>query len=251
MNSEENWVVYPCNIKGEFAMITTNIGLGPDAVFENLPWAVWVKASFEPAPGGPFEPRAGDDLMEVEDWFEERISRRGGLMVGRLTAAGRRELFAYSATDDGLALQEELDSRFGALEFEVRARHDPAWEIYRSFLYPEPIDFQRIRNQQVVRILSEHGDDASAIRWLDHVAAFADPDMRARFKGEIEGEGFEVSFEDEDEDGDYRFRLGFRGESTVELITVDRLTVDLFRRVEELGGVYDGWGCPVVSSADQ
>jgi uncharacterized protein (TIGR01619 family) len=245
--SEERWEVYPGQVADEFAMFAVNLAPHPDAPFDNLRWLNIVRLGFEPLASGMPSEEMNDLLYEVEDILSDRAGTRGGIQVGRLTVQGRRELFFYSATNDAELVLSELQEEFGeVLNVDTIGQLDAEWSVYFEFLYPKPLDFQRIHNQHVARLLAEHGDDCSISRQIDHVAFFADEANRRTFAREIVEQGFSIEQQSESDDGELRFQLSFTSVGTTDLATIDRLTVPLFVRIGELGGAYDGWGCPVM-----
>lgn len=245
---EEQWEVYPSRLDGEFAMFAVNVGLHDHAPFDNLRWLTIVRIGY----GALGMPTAADNelMIGVEDFLGERASKRGALQVGRLTTAGRRELFFYGATDDSAVFKRELAEEFGDLEVELDtvAQRDPSWELYLDFLYPQPIDFQRISNQRVAHQLAEHGDVASIPRQIDHHALFPDEATRRDFARAVAQRGFTIDEEVEADDGKLRFALVFSSHGPVDLASIDQLTIPLFLEIEEAGGLYAGWGCAVQSA---
>lgn len=243
---EEQWEVYPSRVDDDFAMFAVNLGPHPDAPFDNLRWLNVIRLSFEALPSGMPGSETNQLLYEVEDQLATRAATRGGIQVGRLTVAGRRELFFYSATNDADLVLGELQEEFSDLEIDTIGQLDAEWKVYFEFLYPQPVDFQRIHNQRVVRLLGEHGDIGSIPRQIDHFAYFPDEQSRKTFAREVVDQGYAVEYSEESDEGDLRFGLSFNSHGPVDLATIDRVTIALFLRAEELGGNYDGWGCSVV-----
>jgi regulator of RNase E activity RraB len=147
---------------------------------------------------------------------------------------------------------EELAVLFDDLDVETQSTRDPDWKVYFEFLYPRPIDFQRIHNQQVVHALTDHGDDPRLPRDVDHYAYFPDRASRATFRAELEEQGYRISDQAEVEDApeDHRYRLSFVTHGPVDLQSIDQVTIPLWLRAQELGGHYDGWGCPIAVQQD-
>lgn len=247
---EEQWVIYPGHIGEDFAMFAVNLGPNDDAPFDNLRWLNVVRFNFDALPSGMPDSDTNRFLYEVEERVATRAASRGGVQVGRLTVDGRRELFFYAATDEREIVLRDVHDEFGELDLDVLGQLDPEWKVYRDFLYPQPVDFQRIHNQRVVRLLGEHGDVAEIPRQIDHNAFFPDENSRRKFAREVAQSGFEIEAEKESDEGKLRFGLSFTSFDPVDLATIDQVTVGLFMRAAELGGVYDGWGCAVHSGVD-
>ncbi len=242
---EEQWEVYPSRISDEFAMFAVNLGPQPDAPYDNLRWLNIVRLNFAPLPSGMPSSDTNHLLYEVEDLIATKASARGGIQVGRLTVSGRRELFFYTATNDTELMLRDLSDEFGDLEVDAVSQLDAEWKVYFDFLYPKPVDFQRINNQRIIRLLAEHGDVETVVRQIDHFAFFPDEATRKSFARQLAEGGFAIEHEQESDEGDRRFGLSFSSRGPVDLATIDALTIALFTRIEELGGTYDGWGCGV------
>lgn len=248
---EERWEVYPSKIEDDFAMFAVNLGPEADAPFDNLRWLNIVRLGFEALPSGMPNSETNAFLYELEDFVSEKTSARGGIQVGRLTVGGRRELFFYTATNDADLILRDLNDEFGDLEVEVLANLDAEWNVYFGFLYPQPIDFQRIHNQRVVRLLAEHGDQPEVPRQIDHFAYFPDAESREAFARAVTEDGFEIEAQTEEDEGELRFAISFHSYGPVDLAAIDQATIGLFIRADELGGNYDGWGCPVQKAGDE
>jgi uncharacterized protein (TIGR01619 family) len=250
--TEERWEVYPGALDEKFAMFAIDLGVAEEAPFENLPWLDIVRVRFEPLPNGMPTPETNKKLYAVEDAMAEQLADRGAIAVGRLTTAGRREIFVYSATNDAELIEKELTTQFEELDLQTQATHDPQWKAYFEFLYPNPLDFQRIHNQQVVRTLAAHGDEPQVPRTIDHYAYFPSQESRAAFRDELVEHGYEITEERAVEDGGdgNRYVLSFTSFGPVDLQSIDQVTIPLFVRADQLGGHYDGWGCPVASADD-
>lgn len=249
-NNEEfdaRWEVYPSHLGDDFAMIAVNVSPVDSAPFDNLRWLNIVRLRFDAQKSGMPVSAENERLDAIAAFAAQQVEGRGGVQVGRLTVAGRRELFLYAATNESEVLLAELEREFDGVELETQARLDAQWRVYFDLLYPTPLDFQRIHNQRVVHLLAQNGDNPSIPRRIDHFAFFPDPQTRDRFRAEIIERGFTVDEEDvsEAEEGERRFLLAFHSVGPVDLGSIDQLTIPLFLRADELGGVYDGWGCEV------
>lgn len=125
--------------------------------------------------------------------------------------------------------------------FEIENRPDPAWDVYFSFLYPSPDDLQRISNRRITENLAAHGDNLSEPRLVDHFAYLPDADAAASLRDYLREQNFCVH-EPRIEGG--AVALSFeRFDSPV---SIDDVVIPIARRVQELGGEYDGWGCEVI-----
>lgn len=249
MEIPQQWDAYPTQVQNEFVMIVVNLGLDEVAPLADFPILMWLKVDFEPREGVIMPAEADREFLtaaeeELGRWADESDL----ILAGRLTGAGRREFFVYADTDRSEALRLRLENTFPGRQFDVRASRDEAWQLYREFLYPEPVAMQRIKNQRLVATLKEHDAAIETPRTVKHEAlfhteeaanAFAEHLSRARFS--------EVEVWETDDD---ERPFGVRGAKIhpVDLGSVDQVSIPLFTRIRELGGAYQGWVCPVVES---
>lgn len=243
---QESWEVYPSQLNGTFAMFSVNVAPADDAPFDNLPWINVVRMTgYETAPNGmPASAEVNQELYAIEERLAEMARARGAILVGRLTVAGRRELFFYAASDVAKALVNHAGQAFGDLDFEPLVNEDREWALYLEFLYPEPLDWQRIQNQKVVQILLDGGDDLSRPRKIDHFAYFPDEAARVAFINAL-GDGFTIDGATLDGERELPFALAFHSVGPADLTSIEKVTIPLSVAAQKVGGNYDGWGCEV------
>lgn len=248
MDLPQEWDAYPTQLDKEFVMIVVNLGLDSVAPVSEYPFLIWLKAEFETMPGTilPVESER-DVLNELEEELGKWADEADLALAGRLTGAGRREFFVYADTDRSEELLLRLENSFPQESFDVRGRRDDEWQLYREFLYPEPVAMQRIKNQRLIATLREHDASVEVPRSVTHRAYFHTEEAADDFAKFLDRDGFGALEVFEDEDAEDR-AFGVRGTRThaVDLATVDRIAIPLFVKVRELGGAYDGWECPVV-----
>jgi hypothetical protein len=186
-----------------------------------------------------------DDLIALEEHITAKIIKDGtAIFVGRNTSSGNRDFYFYVGDPAKFKRAAQGAMReFPAYKYETGAREDRDWRTYFEFLYPSGIDLQRIMSRRVRHQLEKHGDNLNNERKIDHFALFPSPEAQTAFLGYIQADGFAV---ESAADGP-----NAKGQFGVEFSRVDQpariaeIVVPLFRKIAELGGVYDGWGCPV------
>jgi hypothetical protein len=197
-----------------------------------------------PRPDGLSSNEEFDELVRVEDSLEEAIANVSDTTyVGRNTSGGNRDFYFYTA--DPKAFAEAIEARMSAhpeYQFEIGSRSDPEWSVYCEFLYPSADDLQRIMNRRVTDNLAAHGDNLSEPRPIDHFAYLPNAVAAANLRGFLGGQDFVI---DEPRVDGGSVVLTFKRSDRPDQI--DDVVVPTARRVQELGGEYDGWGCEVVS----
>jgi hypothetical protein len=186
-----------------------------------------------------------DDLIALEDRVTGKIIQGGAaIFVGRNTSGGNRDFFFYVADpakfeDDARAAMRE----FPAYKYESGTREDPEWQTYFEFLHPSQTELQRILNRRVLGQLQQQGDNANNPRKIDHLALLPNAEAQSAFAGYVRAEGFDTASVLGEPNSDGQFAVAFSRIDQPALI--DEIVEPLFLKATELGGVYDGWGCPV------
>lgn len=250
----EHWNFYESDIDDAPASVMLDMDLVDTAPMADLPWLMAIEVKMcEPDARGLASRGENERLGELEDGLTEFLELTlQARMIGRITHAGTRTFFYHAPSDHGLE-----DGAIGALVSypdyisgsSVEIEHDPAWDYYLNWLYPDPLNEELIRNRQMVMTLYERGDSLGIARPLDHRAHFPDEPSRERFAGEVREHGFEVLARHTGDDEDFPFTLHIRREDRVELDRVDAVVEALFELAEDCEGYYDGWHCKVVKLA--
>jgi len=240
-SAESDWDFYFCNVDGVVSSILVNLGavhcLPTDKHW--LLW-VWVHMRFARDDGLSSDTEA-PMLYEIEDALRRTLSESGTEMVGRITGDGRREMYFYSHSSEGLdTATDRLRQAFPDYLLETGKQHDPDWRQYRDVLYPGDADMQRIQNRRLVDVLEHRGDDHSIARPVDHGLYFRSPADRRSFANAAVNAGFTVHGEsDYDSDGSDRpYFLSLVGANPTSLEHMDGVVVQLLA----LAQTYDARG---------
>jgi hypothetical protein len=240
----QDWDFYSLLVDGEPASIYLDLGLARTAPARDRPHMSYVRVRMQqPRPDGLSSSEEMEALSNLEDALLDSVAQEGvNIYAGRNTSGGNRDFYFYTA--DPVAFAEQVEGLmrcFPDYRFETGARPDPEWEVYFDFLYPSADDLQRILNRRVVGSLQAHGDLASQPRPIDHVAYLPDANAAASLRVYLGELGF-VADDAKVEDG--VVTVGFRRSDRPH--AMDEVVLPIARRVHDLGGVYDGWGCEVV-----
>lgn len=238
-----NWDFYHCRIDDRPASIFIDLDLIQIAPMAALPLMAHARIYMQqPRPDGLSSNEEFEKLCQIDDSILAAINQSVlATYVGRTTSDGTRTYYFYvdevERFDGTIAkvMREHL-----GYNYETGHRDDCEWLIYKDFLFPSPLDRQRMANRHVLDELAEQGDAHHIPREIDHFAYFPGTQTAATFAHWVEKEGF-VGVEIAQHDGQYCV-LFKRVDSVNE---IDSVTIPLFDRATELGGDYDGWGCPV------
>jgi uncharacterized protein (TIGR01619 family) len=241
----DDWDFYPLHVDSEPASIYLDLGLATEAPNRAQPHIAYVRVFMrQPRPDGLSSNEEFDELVRVEDSLEAIIaSGSNTTYTGRNTSSGNRDFYFYTADPEAFA--EAVESKMSAhpeYQFEIGARHDPEWSVYFEFLYPSPDDLQRILNRRVTDNLAAHGDNLSEPRPIDHFAYLPNEAAAANLREFLGKQDFAI---DEPRAESGSVVLSFKRSDRPDQI--NDIVVPIARRVQELGGEYDGWGCEVIN----
>jgi regulator of RNase E activity RraB len=241
----EDWDVYFTSRPPPLRSILVDLGLretAPDAARGTLlrtriPLLV-------PREDGLSDESETESLYAIEDALFQELGRGlGARYVGRCTRAGQREFFYYGRGGARFPVALlSVQMKFPQYQFEAETEDDPDWNIYFEQLYPTEIDLLSIQNRRVTEQLADLGDTLLEPRQVTHSMYFATPHSREQFLKTIAAEGFGISLkETEEPDAEYRYGVDLTRQDRVDLNSIDGLVVDLYLRVVQAGGEYEGW----------
>jgi len=241
----DDWDFYPLLVDSEPASIYLDLGLAGDAPIENQPHMSYVRVFMRHArPDGLSSNDEFEALSGVEDSLTEIFSASDDTTyVGRNTSSGNRDFYFYTA--DPAAFAGSASAAMAGhpqYQFEIGGRPDPDWDVYFGFLYPSPDDLQRILNRRVTEQLADHGDNHSEPRLINHFAYLPNARATAELRDFLAGQDFSV-----DEPRVDGGSVGLRFTRSDRPDNIDDVVVPIARRIREVGGDYDGWGCEVVN----
>jgi len=195
-------------------------------------------------------------LVALEEDLVAIVEERLALYVGRITTGGHRRfhIFTDEASVDWRFRIEGLAERHG-YEIAAALEADPERDGYWTDLYPSADDRRVIEDMSVLGALSQHGDDGSSVRPVEHWSYFDAQNDADRFAAWLVGAGYEVisngPLEPEDEgEVDDRVCVQFTHETAVTLRDITSHTIALQRQAKGHRGEYDGWECVVVRAGD-
>lgn len=240
----EDWDFYPLLVDSEPASIYLDLGVAQAAPVRAQPHMAYVRVLMrQPRHDGLSSNEEFEALSALEDALIKSAVQNGiTKYVGRNTSGGNRDFYFYTADPEAFA-----DSINAAMipglgyQFEIGARLDPDWQTYFNFLYPSADDLQRILNRRVTDNLTGHGDTLSEPRPIDHLAYLPTTDAAACLRNYLGEQGFIV---DAPKIEGGSVALSFKRTDRPD--GIDEVVIPIARRVQELGGEYDGWGCEVV-----
>lgn len=241
----DHWESYSGNRDGEVALILYNAGIG--SVLGQLPEKDCIVFSFhlkEPGPDGLPQSEEGKVIFDMDDAFGALIASSGAHDLGRLSVAGKRDLYIAAGENAellGRALVDEA-GKFGySADFQVG--RGALSEIYFQVLSPTREEQLLLGDQNVLRQLADAGDIATKVRQVDHWAYFPTQEAADAFAAWAVENGYSnvAVAEAAAAAADLPLVVRSSHEGTMLADDISRHTLAQFRRADELGGSYDGW----------
>lgn len=248
----DNWDFYFCRVNDILSSIFVDLGAresAPDPARGHLLW-IWIPFQ-RSRPDGLSSAEEAETLAIMEDEFAQKLERElDAVFVGRITGAGRRELYYYAAAAGEFeSIVSQVSAGYPAYDFDFGEQADATWSQYREVLYPSPSELQRIRNRRVVEALEAAGDSLEMARPVKHWIYFGNAAQRATGKERLAGASFQV----DDVDAGDATRETAWGLCATRVHKVDPDSVDthvqmVLDLLEDLDAEYDGWESPVVQA---
>jgi regulator of RNase E activity RraB len=255
----DDWDFYFARIDDAVSSIYLNLGLRADAPVEKQPWLLWVFVEMQsPREDGMSSKEEAPVLHGIEEALTAAINPLcGAQFVGRITGQRRREFYFYGSEpgelDSAVAQAMKAYDSYG---FECSSAFQPDWDQYLKLLYPSDTNLQRMFNRRILDALAAHGDDHETERRVDHWLYFPSEEARAAARETLLAIEFTVVDEHlHDEPGDEMpHTLVVSRVDSVDMRTINGITLELARLAAEHGGRYDGWesqATPGKSAAEQ
>ncbi len=243
---EENWVVFPSSVKDEFSVFSIDAAFAGAAPLVSHPFVHWVILNY--AKQGFPDQIVDGKLVAFEDKLVDFLGTQQGAYVGRFTSvAGTRQLFFYAPENIIENIRKFAQDASFDYDILMNVKEDPEWSLYLDFLYPSDFDWQRINLQQILMNLRKHGDKHEIPRNIDHYAYFETENGAQAFEEYLEQGNFSSVVRSK---ADEKWNVSFQQYTAIEVSILEPVVLSLFKKSREIGGEYDGWGSPVMSSPE-
>ena len=250
----DEWDFYFTRVNDVLASVFVDLGIRKSVPDSERPWQLWVCVHCRsPRENGLSSSEEAPILFKIEDALGESVrSACEAAYVGRITTAGRRELYFYGPNTAGFgeAVTQAM-CRFPEYEFDFGTKRDAKWLQYLKVLYPTPEDFERIRNHHTIEAFEKHGDSLQSPRLVSHWIYFENPEDRTAFIAEATACSFTVKSESTSDDEIHARPYGVIVERIDRLDpdSINQATLTLFRFAKKANGDYDGWEAPVLNDS--
>lgn len=246
---DASWDVYTTHIQDKPAFVMVDSALAKMAPLKTHPDLVEchiVVNSFRE--NGFPDQQAFEKIYGFED-VAGVIAKKSetNIYAGRRGIGGEVAYYFYTGSSKTLIKDFDTSAELKAVTpFICNSQSDLMWFAYFDYLYPKPDVRNKIENTKVREQLLKAGDDGAAMRQVDHFAYFKSADGLKTFKNAVESAGYTIVSASDEPDERGLLALSFsKAQMPAEL---DPITWILSEMATSAGGLYDGWGCPVVAA---
>jgi regulator of RNase E activity RraB len=248
---DQDWTSYFFNADDHPVSVFVNLGIRADVPIPSNPWRLGVQVSLQnPRPDGLTTSEEAPTLFLIEDALNHQIARQcGAITPGRITTRGTRQFWYYAKTNENFRTAVGIAMKgFPGYRFQVAEKQDPEWEYYLNVLYPSREALERIKNRDLLEVLTKQGDILALPREVQHWIYFPSEESRTLFEHEASNVGFRIGHEcKSDVQGDSTFGLTVFRTQPIEQERIDETVLELLRLAKRFGGEYDGWETPITT----
>lgn len=249
----EDWDFYVCEVGGKWASMYLDLNIAGWAPDPKRTLLAFIRLNLQaPRPDGLSSRDESDRLVEIEDLLVPTVQQAtGGVYVGRCTTGGARDFYFYLDSRRGFDESvKEAARSFPEYRYEIISGEEPAWETYFNYLFPSPVDRQRILNRRVCDSLARQGDTMAEARPLAHWAYFDSPERRDAFLADVARLGFAHCGSVDPTPEQPRHGAQVIRDDVPSQKEIDAITLAILNAAIRHGGEYDGWETKVITPKD-
>ncbi len=245
----DHWDFYSCEIEGKPHSMMVNLSLIDVAPISSLTLFQCLEVTLRyPNPKHGMTTKQEYEALKEMDELVDRSETKDLKFVARQTGDSKRKFYFYGSSKTGLtSLFDSIGSVFPAYEKTTFSFEDADWLTYFENLYPNAIGMNEITNRSVFDRLEASGDDLATPRSIDHSVLFVNRERAKDFEKIVVEKGFAVTVSTK---GFLTKTFDLLVQRTDSPSSLDPITLELEQLAENLGGVYDGWGCIAIKSGD-
>lgn len=200
-----------------------------------------------------------DSLDETKEGYEEFLETKEALIialehqdrakyVGSRVIGGWNEFYFYAYDSkklDSIASKILTPSNY---VYESNVVRDTKWGFYETQLFPTELEFCHIQSTKIIFLLEEEDEDLTIQRDVEHYVSFETPTQKNRFVNTLDLDGF--SFKDEISSEEFEHGVALVKNHSVTELEVKKVVDDLFAKVKENNGYYEGWSTVLMSEEE-
>jgi Family of unknown function (DUF695)/Regulator of ribonuclease activity B len=247
------WEAYFAQHGDTLVSTVVDLGLYPFAPERSMPYHIRLALTLQDTARDGFTSKAEAPAIEkVQNNITGIFDNTGGILrVGVATANGTRTLHFYSrrARVDTALLNTAFIFYPQYRGYRLTINQDSTWSYYRTQLYPDARERQKIQNTRNIKDLVLNGDRLTYTRPVDHFILFASEKDAKAFAKKVKKEAFvQVSLEQDTASAvaGKIWALRLSRVDAVSPVAVDAYTLKLWELAPSYNGAYQGWQTVVV-----
>ncbi len=197
-----------------------------------------------------------DGLDDSTESYEEFLETKESLIIAieyedKAKYLGSRIVDGWSEFYFCASSSKELNSMVTAMlkntgyVYESNIIKDKKWNFYETQLFPTELELIHIQSSKIIFLLEEEGEDLSIPRDVEHYVSFLTPTQKNRFVNTLDIEGF--SFKDDISSEEFEHGVALVKKHTVTEEDVKKVVEELFLKIKEEQGFYEGWSTTLVN----
>ncbi|MDF1666875.1 MAG: DUF695 domain-containing protein [Planctomycetota bacterium] len=192
-----------------------------------------------------------EQLWAIEEELVETLEESSdALFVGRVTTGGIRDfVFYYPEGERPEFTVQKFFGHYPQYEADINLSEDPEWEFFQDILMPDEYESLAMSIDHKVRALDEADDPLEQPRPVSILLSFEEEEARASFIEKLADDITHKLTEPNDEDPRYFIELEKTTDATPK--NLGDYCLLMFKEVKDLGGDFEGWSCPAISSGEE
>jgi len=158
------------------------------------------------------------------------------------------EFYFCASTSKELNSMAKAILKDTGLTYESNIVKDKKWDFYETQLFPTELELAHIQSAKIIFLLQEEGDDLNVSRDVEHYVSFSTPTQKNKFLNTLELDGF--SFKDDVSSEEFENGVALVKNHVVTEDEVRKIVDQLFKKVKENQGYYEGWSTTLVDGED-
>ena len=200
-----------------------------------------------------------DGLDDNSESYEEFLETKESLIIAieyedKAKYLGSRVVDGWSEFYFCASTSKELNSMVTAIlkntgyVYESNIIKDKKWNFYETQLFPTELELVHIQSAKIIFLLEEEGEDLSIPRDVEHYVSFLTPTQKNRFLNTLEIDGF--NFKDDISSEEFEHGVALVKNHAVTEDEVKLIVDELFAKVKENQGYYEGWSTILINGED-
>ena len=197
-----------------------------------------------------------DGIDDSTDAYEEFLETKESLIIAveyedKAKYLGSRIVDGWSEFYFCTSTSKELDSMVTSMlkdsgySYESNIVKDKKWGFYETQLFPRELELAHIQSDKIIFLLEEEGEDLTIARDVEHYVSFLTPTQKNRFINTLELDGF--TFKDDISSEEFENGVALVKNHAVTEKEVKKVVEELFSKVKEDQGYYEGWSTILVN----